>query len=86
MGQCVSSDAMRGETEVAYIAKWQAGGMGDRLNAYEAKARDALGNEAAKNYNTTVCLCFQLYAYRGVCFLTLACCFSAAFAKLINNL
>jgi hypothetical protein len=56
MGQCVSSPVIGGETEQAYRAKWEGGGLGDGLPAYQDNKFMASPSQASKQqiYSTTV--------------------------------
>jgi hypothetical protein len=53
MGQCVSAPHTAGESE-AYRARWQGGGLGDGLAAYDAQKYDHQGASPVPNYTTTV--------------------------------
>jgi len=54
MGQCLSAPAIGGETEEAYRARWQAGGLANGVNAFEAKVFTPQTAGMHHGYNTTV--------------------------------
>lgn len=65
MGQCVSSPVIGGETEQAYRAKWEGGGLGDGLPAYQDNKFMASPSAAPKQqlYSTTVRFIFILSTF-----------------------